>query len=269
MNTVRDVPKAFKGWLDDNSGRISRAKSAPNFLQDNTKYTGVRTPRRGGVGAVNGTKLGRSATKETFKEYESGKPTELIQGQKAQTAEIAKDLGLKTHSPMTFFEANEGRGNVNYGKGTEYSDNCQCCVAVHEARLRGLNLTAVGYSAGKDSVTFQLGERFQDIWVNPKTGKTPQVTILKADSDETLYAKLDKALSANGRYHIGVNMSSNRGHVFTAERLPSGKLLFYDPQSGDFLNIREYTALESIEVLKVDKLLFNADMLKKISKIVQ
>lgn len=269
VNTVRDVPKNFKGWLEDNSERINRAKSAPYFLRDNPKYTGVRPPRIGGVGAVNGTKLGRSATKEAFKEYESEKPTEITQAQKAQTAEIARDLGLKSHSPMSFFEANEGRGNVNYGKGAEYSDNCQCCVAVHEARLRGLNLTAVGYSAREDSITFQLGENFQNIWVNPKTGKTPQVTMLKADSDEALYAKLDRALSANGRYHIGVNLAANRGHVFTAERLPSGKLLFYDPQSGDFLNIREYTALESIEVLKVDKLLFNTDILKKISKIVQ
>ena len=131
-----------------------------------------------------------------------------------------------------------------------------------------MNLTAVGYSAVKDSVTFQLGENFQNIWVNAKTGKTPQLTILKADNDEALYSKLEKALSANGRYHIGINLSSDMGHVFTAERLPNGKLLFYDAQSGDFLNIREYTALESIEVLKVDKLLFNIELLKEISKVI-
>ena len=267
VNTVWDVPKQFKGWLEDNSERISRHKSAPYFLKDNPKYTGVR-PHKSGIGAVTGTKLGRSATKEAFKEYENSNPTVLTKEQKAQTDEMAKVLGLKTHSPMTFFEADEGRANVNYGKGIAFSENCQCCVAVHEARLRGLNLTAIGYSEGAGSVTVKLGDRFQDIWVNAKTGKTPQVTMLKADTESALFDKLEKAMTAKGRYHVGINFNDNTGHVITAERLESGRLLFYDAQSGDFLNIREYTALESFEVLKVDKLIFKPEMLREISQVI-
>lgn len=265
--TIEDTPGNFKKWMDGNSGRISRHKSAPYFMKDNPKYTGIR-PRKNGVGAVTGTKLGRSATKEAFKEYENGNPTALTKEQKAQTAEMAKALGLKTHSAMTFFEADEGRANVNYGKGIAFSENCQCCVAIHEARLRGLNLTAIGYSEGAGSVTVKLGDRFQDIWVNAKTGKTPQVTMLKADTESALFDKLEKAMTAKGRYHVGINFNDNTGHVITAERLESGRLLFYDAQSGDFLNIREYTALESFEVLKVDKLLFNKDLLRAISQVI-
>lgn len=267
VNTVQDVPKQFKGWLDDNSERISRHKSAPYFLKDNPKYTGVRS-HKNGVGAVTGTKLGRSATKDAFKEYESSNPTVLTKEQKAQTAEMAKALGLKEHNPMTFFEADEGRANVNYGKGISFSENCQCCVAIHEARLRGLNLTAIGYSEGAGSVTVKLGDRFQDIWVNAKTGKTPQVTMLKADTESALFDKLEKAMTAKGRYHVGINFNDNTGHVITAERLESGRLLFYDAQSGDFLNIREYTTLESFEVLKVDKLIFKPEMLREISQVI-
>lgn len=267
VNRVNDVPQQFKDWMDENSKRISGHSSAPYFLTGNPKYTGVR-PRTGGVGAVTGSKLGRAATKAAIKEYEDMKPTILTEEQRANTAAIAKEIGLKDSKPMTFLEADEGRANINFGKGQAFGENCQCCVAVHEARLRGLNLTAGAYSGEKESVQYQLGERFQDIWVNAKTGKTPQVSVLKAGTDEAMYGKLDKAMSATGRYHIGINHKSGYGHVITAERLSSGKILFYDAQNGAFLNIKEYTAIESFEVLKVDKLIFKSDWLQKISKII-
>lgn len=267
VNTVKDVPRRFKDWMDENSERISGHSSAPYFMTDNPQYTGVR-PRTGGVGAVTGTKLGRAATKAAIKEYEDSKPTILSEEQRANTTTIAIEMGLKDCKPMTFLEADEGRSNINYGKGQAFVENCQCCVAVHEARLRGLNLTSGAYSGAKDSVQYQLGERFQDIWISPKTGKTPSVTILKAGTDEALYGKLDKALNATGRYHVGINYSNGQGHVITAERLSSGKVVFYDAQSGEFLNIKEYTALESFEILKVDKLLFRIDWIRKISQII-
>ena len=49
----------------------------------------------------------------------------------------------------------------------------------------------------------------------------------------------------------------------------SGKVIYYDAQSGEFLNIREYAALESVELLKVDKLLFNKSMLRAISELLK
>ncbi len=36
--TVGDVPQGFKDWVQDNSGRIKKAKSLPYFLSDNDKY---------------------------------------------------------------------------------------------------------------------------------------------------------------------------------------------------------------------------------------
>ncbi len=38
VNTVRDVPQAFKTWLSDNEERIESAESLPYFLTDNRKY---------------------------------------------------------------------------------------------------------------------------------------------------------------------------------------------------------------------------------------
>ena len=150
-----------------------------------------------------------------------------------------------------------------------YEENCQCCVAVHEARLRGLNLTAVAYNSDTSSIQWQLGEHFEDIWINPRTKKKPVVQKIKGADDNTILQSLEKQMQSSGRYHIGVNFLDGRGHVITAERLKSGKVIYYDAQSGEFLNIREYAALESVELLKVDKLLFNKSMLRAISELLK
>ena len=268
VNRVNDVPQAFKDWLADNDDRLQRAKSVPYFLADNPKYSGVQ-PHYGSVGMVTGTKLGRTATKAAFKAYEDMPAPTLTQAVVDNIGDVARSIGVAVPvKPMTFLEADEGRGNINYGKGWAFENNCQAAVAIHEARLRGLDVTAVGYDASQGSVTFQLGERFQDIWMHPKTGQTPQPTELKGGSFADMVGKLNKATKAQGRYHIGINMGED-GHVITAERLASGKLIYYDAQSGAFLNIEEYAtrSVESFEVLKVDKLLFRTDLFKAIARV--
>ncbi len=265
-NSVDDVPQEFKDWVEENEERIERAKSLPYFMTDNPKYTGV-APKYGAVGAVTGTKFGRTATKVAFKVYEDMPAPTLSQDVQANTADIAAAMRIKKRSPMTFLEANEGRGNISWGKGFEYSENCQIAVAVHEARLRGLNVTALGYDRSLTSVSYKLGERFQDIWEHPKTHKTPTPSVLREDTFDTMLGKLETTTKAAGRYHIGINMK-NGGHVITAERLSNGQLLFYDPQCGTFLKLEEYASrdVEYLEILKVDKLLLRRDLFKAIAR---
>ena len=269
VNTVKDVPQAFKDWLTDNDERMQKASSVPYFISDNPKYTGVQ-PHYGAVGAVTGTKLGRTATKAAFKIYENMPAPTLTAEVAANTEAIAKDFGIKTKpTPMTFLEANEGRGNVFYGMGNAYEENCQAAVVVHEARLRGLNVTAQGYDGTKGSASYQLGERFETIWENAKTHKTPTLTELRGDTFDAMVGKIEKATKATGRYHIGINMQNNEGHVITAERLPNGQMVFYDAQVGAFLKLEEYAdrGVEYFEVLKVDKLILRRDIFKKIARL--
>lgn len=157
---------------------------------------------------------------------------------------------------------------MSYGKGEEFSSNCQATVAVHEARLRGLNVTALGYNGAQGSVSYELGEHFEEIWQHPKTGKTPTPTTLRASSFDTLLGKVEAQTKAAGRYHIGINMTENKGHVITAERLPNGKMIYYDAQDGTFLKLEQYAAreVEYFEVLKVDKLLLRPDIFKQIAR---
>lgn len=268
VNRIDDVPQVFKDWLTENDERIQRASSVPYFMSDNTKYTGVQ-PSYGAVGAVTGTKLGRAATKAAFKVYEDMPAPTLTQEVRDNTAAIASYMGIKAPpKPMPFLEANEGRSNVSYGKSDEFAANCQAAVAVHEARLRGLNVTSLGYDSSTESVSYQLGEHFENIWQHPKTGKTPTPTMLRAPSFDTMLGKIDTATKAAGRYHIGINMAGNRGHVITAERLPNGRIMFYDAQNGAFLKLEEYavSGVEYFEVLKVDKLILRRDLFKEIAR---
>lgn len=263
-NYVGDVPDEFKAWCRLNAGRVERAKSVPYFIRDNREYyDGAFAPK---YGAVKGTKLGRSASKEAYKEYRHSPAPTLTKEVRDNTVEIALAMGLGDPKPMTFMEANEGRSNVNYRKGGVFEENCQMSVIVHEARLRGLDVTAVGYSNDVRSVSYMLGERFQDIWVNPKNRKTPMPTELRDVSFSGMMGKLYSATKTTGRYHIGINMQDG-GHVITAERLTNGNLIFYDAQNGAFLNIEEYSSrkVEYLEVIKVDKLLIRADWFMSIA----
>jgi hypothetical protein len=213
---------------------------------------------------VQGVKLGRTAEKEAYRLYKDLPAPKLSNEIEANTKEIANSLGLTHTKPMTFLEANEGRSNVNYSKGLEYKENCQCCVVTHEARLRGLNITSVGYSYNRASMSWKLGERFEMAWINPKTNNIPVVQVVKGNNDNATLLALEKQMQAVGRYHIGVNFKNGSGHIITAERLKNGNLIYYDAQNGEFLNIKDYAALDYLEVLKVDKLLINKDVLMDI-----
>lgn len=271
VNSVTEMPEGFKQWLEDNKDRILAADkrgTLPYFIRDNSKHIGVQS-RYGAVGAVTGTKLGRTATKAAFKEYDNAPAPTLTPEVQQNTQSIASDFGIKTPpKPMRFIDADQGRANVSYGKSEEFSLNCQATVAVHEARLRGLNVTALGYNSAQGSVSYELGEHFEAIWQHPKTGKTPMPTTLRASSFDDLLGKVEAQTKAVGRYHIGINMSENRGHVITAERLSNGKMMYYDAQNGVFLKLEEYTVsgVEYFEVLKVDKLLLRPDIFKQIAR---
>ncbi|WP_298950487.1 toxin glutamine deamidase domain-containing protein [uncultured Alloprevotella sp.] len=134
-------------------------------------------------------------------------------------------------------------------------------------RINSSRITFSISDADKNSISYRLGERYQDIWEHPKTHKTPAPTTLHNASFDTMLSKLETATKAVGRYHIGINMKYG-GHVITAERLTDGRMMYYDAQSGTFLKIEEYAAryVEYFEVLKVDKLLLSRDLFKSVAK---
>lgn len=78
------------------------------------------------------------------------------------------------------------------------------------------------------------------------------------------YTRLDKLSNSASKqmhvtehYHMGINYDEWKGHVFTA--------LIYDAQIGDSLNISALGDVKTIGILKVDKMMFNINVLNNIS----
>ncbi len=74
---------------------------------------------------------------------------EFLKGKDQKTKSLVKSdktiAGVKKGKPMSYKQANEGRVNPNYNKSDEYKLNCQCCVAVFEARLRGYDIETLPF----------------------------------------------------------------------------------------------------------------------------
>ena len=276
-NNIKSVPKKFKKWCEKNEEKLTKARKAnklPYFVRDNEKLVGDIVGWKEEEKITNTTNnanpkkgyKGRNAKNEAYEVYKDDKPTTISKEQEKNVLEIAKLMGIKMDKvkPMSFKEADNGRANINYHKGNEYKENCQSCVVVHEARLRGLNITAKGYSETKGSASYELGEHFENAWINPKTGKVPQPTIIKYGED--WLQKAENQMKANGRYHIGINTKEGNGHVIAAERI-NNRMIYYDPQLNTFINIRECN-ISYLEILKVDRLLLNSSIVSFISKII-
>lgn len=274
-NAITDVPDSYKEWIAANAERIQRADERGKLawhLEDNREYWEdtyrdaiERTQKLG----MTGSKLGRNATNEAYKYYsqdENMKPVIITdERQKDNLEDMAKALGIEV-TPMSFIEADSGNANV-----VRDNSNCQSAVVAHEARIRGLNVTAAQYDGKEGGVFDELGKNTDIAWINPRNDRKPQLTILK-DKGDGLDAVLEKNTSAVGRYHIGANYEIviegkpvERGHIITAQRFQDGRILYYDPQIDSFLNIAEFLEdAKSIEVLKVDKLHFNVDIVSQI-----
>ena len=271
VNEVEDVPQGFKDWIRDNEERIEKAEkrgTLPYFIRDNkgevdrilnpdkkAKRDAGNSPHYGAA-----MKLGRSATKEAMKIVENIGAPELTEVQKKNIIELADALGAphKEIKPMSFLDADQGASNQ-----TKDKENCQSVVVAFEARRRGIDCYALPYSSRHDSASYTLGERFQDAWINPKTGKVIEPTIIKGANDTEIISKLKRQLGADGRYVLGINENSGRGHLVSIERF-DGKIIIKDDQVNDFISLDSLENISYLEVIKIDKAILNISKIKSI-----
>lgn len=209
-------------------------------------------------------KLGRSATKEAMKIVENIGTPELSDAQKQNIRELADALGVnhKDIKPMSFLDADQGASNP-----TKDYENCQSVVVAFEARRRGIDCCALPYSSKSNSASYALGERFQDAWINPKSGKVIEPTILKGKSDEEILSKFNRQTMSPGRYVLGVNDKNGGGHVVSIERTNNGRLIIRDEQKEVFWNDTSMHDIDYLEILRIDKALFNIQLIKSILSI--
>lgn len=191
---------------------------------------------------------------------------------------IEQKIGIKKGKDMTFEEANELQGNINFGKSHEYGVNCQSCVVANELRRRGYNVTALPNLQKAGNIPYELSSKTNWAWIDPETKATPvkkraggvyditRTGALKSKNISALTKDIIELVKEPGRYHIDFSWKSgNSGHIITLEKQTDGKIIIYDPQNGkivDWADISKKIKLQyGVNVLRVDNLLVNTDII--------
>ena len=237
---VKEMPKAFTGWMKDNSERVARMKTKPYFITDNRKLV---YPKR-----------------------ESKQNDAML----ANISQLEENFGIKRGKAMTFEEANTGRENPNYKSGgIGYSVNCQTCTVTHELRRRGFdveakpnnNNSAYDYldSKGVNWMQRFLNQDGSDVDYN-FTWKWAKVKGYKQMTINRLIEYLNEQTQSEGRYEIYCAWKGGSAHVFCAERT-EGVLKFFDPQSGkEGESVQRYISnmkANSVGVIRMDDKIIN------------
>lgn len=265
-----EAPKAWHDWVRENADRIAVADDRgklPYFLRDNRRYwekgltsnAPIRVFTMKGD-SVYGRKLGRSRARQIHREMEDMAAIRLEGDMLANAKAAAKAVGAE-YKPMTFNEADGKRPNM-----LRDDQNCQSCVVIHEARLRGINVSARIYKGNEAAK--QLSLETNTAWYRAKDGKrtVPTLENVKGDSDADKIRNLKKVLETPGRYHIGVDYKDRKdGHIITVISTKNSQPILYDPQSGAYLSWDSFANIARMEYLRVDKLHLNIDVFKKIA----
>ena len=152
--------------------------------------------------------------------------------------------GVKRGAPMTHDEADSGHVNPKWegGRGGPYSENCQSCVVVYEARLRGFDVDT--FPNDSDHPTLDMLSKSTNMaWIDPKANGIPNYIFDKKEwrrKGEKLDAKmfenmLKDSMKTGGRYHLGFDRKGRKstGHIVTITKDANNVLTIYDPQSNE------------------------------------
>lgn len=140
--------------------------------------------------------------------------------------------GVKQGKAMSFTEANEGKVNPNYNKGGRYKTNCQVCIAVFEARLRGYDVET---SITDNEIIRELSYNPNLAYKDPQTGENPPIIKSHARDAQSCKKWLSEQIKPGERYAFGYSPEftiGERGHIIVAYKSSNGELKFYDPQDG-------------------------------------
>jgi len=269
VNSVDDVPKDFKDWLDNNKDKAKRSYSMPYFIKDNPQYLpkdyqklyGMKTPY------------------ENYADYEkamkyNNKHAMFSAEQRANIRELNESLPVLQGKIMNFSEADQGRANPNFSvdKTGElgYRHNCQTCTMAYELRRRGFDVQAApnpimkGYDKRRDFNGFCFGKGidWKERFLNPDGSfVTPIKSIGIKNTVEAKREFIEANIRDEGRYEIYCRWNNTNAHVFIIEKQKGGNIVWYDPQTSEIAKFKERYILKMIHsdiwITRIDDKLIN------------
>lgn len=280
VNTVQDIPKQFKGWLDDNRERAKRSYSVPYFIKDNPKYLpkdylslyAMKKPYDTFVEYKQAVSFNRAHAGFTKEQWEN-------------IRELNEQMPVMQGKIMNFTEADGGKANPNYtladAREKGFHHNCQTCTLAYELRRRGFMVEAAsnpvlgGYKNYRDFSKFcsKNGVQFTDRFL--ENDGTSAKYAWSAGTKNTEAAKLkfiEEKTAENGRYEVYCAWKTGSAHVFIVERQKDGNLLWFDPQSGrrggaaDFSGYTIQMKADKIGIMRIDDKLINPKFSERLQK---
>ena len=127
--------------------------------------------------------------------------------------------------------------NQYFVLGGGYHRNCQICIAVFEARMRGYTIEALPFDENNE-IMMKLRENPRLAFTKKNTKKPPREINTHAIDYNTMLTKLDKIIKPNERYGFIYVHETYKGsgelidHIIIAYKNNQGNLEFYDPQNG-------------------------------------
>lgn len=138
--------------------------------------------------------------------------------------------GVEKSREMTFTEADSGHVNPNFEKNEGYQINCQTCVVVFEARLRGYDIEAKPFKEGSNSDKLSCNTNLA--WLTPE-GKHPEyLSNTNAKTTDSIYNYISDTVKPGERYTLEGLWKGffSGGHIISIFREQNGNLVAYDPQ---------------------------------------
>ena len=184
--------------------------------------------------------------------------------------------GVEKGREMTFTEADSGNVNPNFNECDGFQNNCQTCVVVFEARLRGYDIEAKPFEMSSNA--FDLSGNTSLAWLTPVGEHPDYIMDLEANTVDSVYQFISDTVKPGERYTLEGCWKDclGCGHIISVFREETGNLVFYDPQVNmtynaksikeDFLNYMQKGNTEetAIKLLRVDNLDIDTDFVSSI-----
>ena len=177
---------------------------------------------------------------------------------------------------MSFTEADSGHVNPNLDECDGFQCNCQTCVVVFEARLRGYDIEARPMAEGSNAM--QLSEKTNLAWLTADGTHPDYIMNFEANSVDAMYDFIDKTVKPGERYTLEGTWKGwfGVGHIISVFRENTGNLVFYDPQINQIYSKRVMkeellpnmqkgnTEDTAIKLLRIDNLAINTEFVEPI-----
>ena len=212
-------------------------------------------------------------------EYETGGAAKISE----QDVDEPTIAGEKKGNPMSFYDAGKGKVNPKYDRGGGYHRNCQVCVAVFLARMRGYDIEALPFNE-KNKYMMKLRRDPRLAFIDKETGEPPKEILYPNEGiiDYSLMRDwLNEVMKKGEIYGLICKVAQNDfgqdlyDHILIVYKTGDSRdsIRFYDPQNNDdvkhFKRIR-FNHGKKIKfyptIFRLDNVDLNMEYLNKISR---